>query len=480
MGHDRVTLRTALRSTAPDPPIRATSAHHDHSGGSVTRTRAAAAVGLLVAGAVEVVLAHRTAAPGGILVRRYALLAEIGLWWLAYAGALLCVRALPRRAAVLAVLGLAVVLRLAAVSDKAPLSDDLYRYAWDGVVQSAGIDPYRYPPDAPELAQLRESWLWPPELAGQERQTQINRAGVPTIYPPVAQAWFWLEHQAVPLSARDRGYEAAGLVLDLAVLVALLALLRSAGGDPRAVAVYALAPLPVLEAVQNAHVDVLAVLFVLAAVGLAARRPVASAAALTCAALVKVYPGLLLPLLLRRRGTRVRVAATCVAVAGLAYLPHVLAVGVGVLGYLPGYLQEERYDEGTRYLLVGLLGLRGPVATGVVAVALAGLLAWVLRRDLPLPEAGVCLLLGVFLLLTPVQPWYSLVLLALAVLAGAWRAVPVAAAGYPLFFATILGGPGVAAGRLSYGLAALGLVVAALYRRRARGTRELSAAPGSA
>ena len=445
----------------------------------MNRTRTAAAAGLLVAGAVEVVLAHRTAAPGGILVRRYALLVEIGFWWLAYVAALLCVRALPRRAAVVAVLGLAVVLRLAALSDKAPLSDDLYRYAWDGVVQSAGVDPYRYPPDAPELAQLREPWLWPPELAGQERETQINRPGVPTIYPPVAQAWFWLEHQVVPLEARDRGYEGVGLVLDLAVLAALLALLRSAGHDPRAVAVYALAPLPVLEAVQNAHVDVLAVLFVLAAVGLAARRPAASAAAaLACAALVKVYPGLLLPLLLRRRGTRVRVLATSAAVAGLAYLPHVLAVGVGVLGYLPGYLQEERYDEGTRYLLVGLLGLRGPAATAVVAVALAGLLVWVLRRDLPLPEAGVRLLLGVFLLLTPVQPWYSLLLLALAVPAGAWRAVPVAAAGYPLFFATILDGPGVAAGQVSYGLAALGLAVAGLHRRRAE-RRELSD-PGSA
>ncbi len=440
--------------------------------------------GLLVAGGVEAWLARRTAAPGGILDRRWTLFAEVAGMWAAYVVALVCVRALPRRSAVVLVLGLAVVLRVASVSPKAPLSDDLYRYAWDGLVQSAGIDPYRYPPEAAELRPLREPWLWPPELAGQPRETLLNRPNVPTIYPPVAEAWFWLEHQIVPLSARDEGYQLAGLGLDLAVLAVLLALLRRAGRDPRAVAVYALAPVAVLEAVQNAHVDVLAVLLVLAAVAAGARRPVLATAGLAAAALVKVYPVLLLPLLLRGRGTRLRVVTVAAALAALAYLPHVLAVGPEVVGYLPGYLREERYGEGTRYLLVGLLGLSGTPATAVVALALAGLLAQLLRSDLPLPRAAVRLLAGVFLLTTPVQPWYALLLLALVVLTGDGWAVPLAAAGYPLFFATILDGPAVLAGRLSYGAAALVVAAAAVRSRQARlrqarsGQRTVLPAPG--
>lgn len=428
-----------------------------------------ALLGLLVAGGVEGWLVSRTAAPGGILARRWHLFGEIAGMWVAYAAALACVRHVPRRTAVVVVLGLAVVLRIASISAKAPLSDDLYRYAWDGVVQSAGTDPYRYPPDAEQLRDLRDPWLWPPELADQARETLLNRAGVRTIYPPVAEAWFWLEHQLVPLSAQDEGYELAGLGLDLAVLSALLALLRRAGRDLRAVAVYALAPLAVLEAVQNAHVDVLAVLFVLGAVAAGARRPVLSATALAGAALVKVYPGLLLPLLLRGRGTRARVVAVAAALAGLAYLPHLLAVGLDVLGYLPGYLQEERYDEGSRYLLVGLLGLSGTTATAVVLLALLALLAHLLRGDLPLPQAAVRLLSGVLLLATPVQPWYALLLLALVVLTGDWWAVPLTAAAYPLFFATILDGPAVLAGRLSYGVAALVVLGAAVRDRQRAG-----------
>ncbi len=432
----------------------------------MSRPARAALAGLLLAGFAEAWLAHASAAPGGILTRRWTLFAEVAGMWGAYAVALVCVRGLPRRTAVVAVLALAVVLRLASVSTKAPLSDDLYRYAWDGTVQSAGIDPYRYPPDAGQLRGLREDWLWPPALADQPRQTLLNRPNVPTIYPPVAEAWFWLEHQLVPLSARDQGYELAGLGLDLGVLAALLALLRRAGRDPRAVAVYALAPLAVLEAVQNAHVDVLAVLFVLGAVAAGARRPVLSAAALTGAVLVKVYPALLLPLLLRGRGSRVRVVAVAAALAGLTYLPHVLVVGFDVIGYLPGYLQEERYGEGTRYLLVGLLGLTGTPATVVVVLALGGVSAYLLRSEMPLPQAGVRLLVAVFLLTTPVQPWYALLLLALVVLTGDWWAVPVAVAAYPLFFATILDGPAVTVGRLSYGVAGLVVLAAALGSRQ--------------
>ncbi len=384
------------------------------SGGRPARAAAAGLVGLVAAGLLEAWLARRSAAPGGILDRRGTLAAEVAAMWGAYGLALACLRHVPRRAAVVSVLLLAVVLRLASFSAKAPLSDDLYRYAWDGTVQLSGTDPYRYPPDATELRGLRDDWLWPPELAEKERVTLLNRPGVRTIYPPVAEAWFVVERLVVPQAARDRGYEAAGLLLDLAVLAVLLSLLRRAGRDPRAVALYALAPLPVLEAVQNAHVDVLAVLLVLGAVAAGARRTVLTAVALTAAALVKVYPGLLLALLLRPPRRGLLVAGVAGALTVLAYLPHVLAVGPQVIGYLPGYLQEEHYDEGTRYLLVSLLGLGARSSTAVVAGALLVLLAVLLRARLPFPPAAVRLLAGVLLLTTPVQPWYFLLLLALA------------------------------------------------------------------
>lgn len=416
----------------------------------MNRRTAVLTAGAVLAGGAQVWLAHRTAGPGGILERRYGLLGLIGWWWVAYAIAVLCLVRLPGRWSLALVLLLAIAVRLAALAPKAPLSDDLYRYAWDGVVQTHGIDPYRYPPVADELRALRDPWLFPPGYPGHDG-TQINRPTVRTIYPPVAEAWFAVEHLVVPLSARDLGYERVGLLLDLAVLAVLLALLR----DRRWIALYALAPLPVLEAVQNAHVDVLAVLLTLGAVALAERRrPTAAVAVLALAALTKVYPALLLPLLLRDKGSRVRLAAVFGAVCVAAYLPHVLAVGSQIVGYLPGYLKEERYDSGSRYLLIDLLGLRGAAASAVVLAALAALGLWALRTRLPLPQAATTLMAAVLLLVTPVQPWYALLLLALATLAGAWWAVPITVAAYPLYFGTVLR-DGPLLGRISYGLAAL-------------------------
>ncbi|HSF30266.1 MAG TPA: hypothetical protein VLK82_07320, partial [Candidatus Tectomicrobia bacterium] len=62
------------------------------------------------------------------------------------------------------------------------LSDDIYRYSWDGMVQQAGINPYLYPPEAAELAFLRDDTIFP----------MINRKWALTLYPPGAQLFFWL------------------------------------------------------------------------------------------------------------------------------------------------------------------------------------------------------------------------------------------------------------------------------------------------
>jgi len=44
-----------------------------------------------------------------------------------------------------------------------------------------------------------------------------------------------------------------------------------------------------------------------------------------------------------------------IAATVIVYLPHVLAVGSGVIGFLPGYLHQEGYADGTRFVLLGML-----------------------------------------------------------------------------------------------------------------------------
>ncbi|MGL3108822.1 hypothetical protein [Bradyrhizobium sp. BR 1432] len=79
------------------------------------------------------------------------------------------------------IFGLAIVLRAYVLAFDPLLSNDIYRYVWDGRVQAAGINPYRYFPAHEALASLRDGAILP----------HINRAdSAVTIYPPVAQFFF--------------------------------------------------------------------------------------------------------------------------------------------------------------------------------------------------------------------------------------------------------------------------------------------------
>src|SRR5262249_42509982 len=65
------------------------------------------------------------------------------------------------RTALAVILTTAVLLRIGALTAPVYLSDDIYRYIWDGRVQAAGINPYRYIPTDTHLAPLRDETVYP-------------------------------------------------------------------------------------------------------------------------------------------------------------------------------------------------------------------------------------------------------------------------------------------------------------------------------
>lgn len=449
-------------------------------------------------------LSARIARGGPLLAVRWELMTELAAWAAASLVAGAAAFRLPRRTALVLVLIAGVAMRLAALAGPPTTTDDLHRYSWDGRVQAAGINPYRYTPASTALADLREPWLWPGErpcpLAFRpESCTRINRAGEPTIYPPLAEAWFGAIYRLTGIGARWKPWQVAGLVTDVAVVALLAVGLRRRGRDPRWCALYALSPAAVLEIVNNGHVDGLAILlavaaFVAGAPPTSTARPVAphggrewaAGALLGLAALVKLFPALLVVALVaasvdRRPRALVRIAGGAAAVVVAGYLPHVLQVGTRVVGFLPGYLREEQYDGAGRYLVAGGLGLRGGLA-GILSVAAVGAaVVWVWRRRPPAP-AGAAVLLGTFLLAaSPVQPWYAVTLLAFATLAAEPRWSAVVAAGYPYFFAVILAHPHrTGIGQLAYGLAAGAVAAPWLLRSLRRPARSMEGCPPSA
>lgn len=109
-----------------------------------------------------------------------------------------------------------------------------------------------------------------------------------------------------------------------------------------------------------------------------------------------------------------------------------------MLGFLPQYLSVEGYAEGHRFLLLGLVGLTGAAAKTAAALMIAAAALAVWRTDptrVPVERAALWLVGTAFLVATPAQPWYAVLLVVLAVLAGCLEWIAVAIGPYVLYMA---------------------------------------------
>ena len=338
----------------------------------------------------------------------------------------------PTRLATLVVAGGA-LLQLVALTHSPQTSDDDYRYIWDGKVQLSGTDPYRYTPASTALTPLRSEPIFgtggPCTYQIPGTCTAINRPAVHTIYPPVAEAAFTTVRL---LSFGGRGLQFPfQLVAALGCCAISLLLARralSCGEPVWTVAVWSWCPVVVYEFGNNAHIDWLAVLLVVLGFNAYAAGHLKQTGVLIGAAIAtKLYPGLVLVSLLRRRP--LLMLALSLGFVALTYVPHVIAVGSSVIGYLPGYLHEEGYSTGNHILLLGQV-LPHPLDTVVGVLVVAATATWAWRcTDHAVPENTAAVLMAIALLVaTPRYGWYAALLVALIVMSRRIEWIPVALA----------------------------------------------------
>ncbi len=317
------------------------------------------------------------------------------------------------------------------------LSDDVYRFRWDGLLVAHGANPFRYRPaeiiadgarralpDGPGRAQAL------PEL--QQLYRLLNSPHYYSVYPPVCQAVFGAVAWLAPTS--QHGFE-VGLRLVLlaaeAGTAALLLLLLAHWGRPRAHALrYLLHPLVVVELGGNLHVEGLALGFTLLLLWLLVRgRRPAAAGALALAVATKLLPLLVLPLLVRRLGRArfVRLAAMTVGGVALLFAPFITRALLANIGNsLELYFHRFEFNASvyyglravgywlTSYNQIAVLGPALALLSGLLALALA----WRERRPRlqTLPAALLLTLTAYFLLATTVHPWYLTLLVGLGAL----------------------------------------------------------------
>jgi hypothetical protein len=369
--------------------------------------------------------------------------------WLLFAAAYFVLRKVPLRAAVTLIIVGSVAVGGAALLAPPNTSTDSARYAWDGIVQDAGISPYDYAATSPALAHLRPEWLFPaPTIhadgtatcSGSRIQTSyepgtktvvctaLNRGRAHTIYPPTSELLFAGIRLVTGPGAQYWPMQVVGFILSLAILGMLLLALRRRGLDPRWAALWGWCPLVATEAITNSHVDTLGALLLLGATLLASSgRRWSAGFALGAAIAAKLIPVIGAPALLRRQPWKIVLAS--VGIFLLLYVPYILASGIKVLGYLPMYLSEEGFDDGSRFALITPF-FKGITATGIAGALILVVAVLVWRKTNPAsPWLGQVVMIGTTLLIvSPRYAWYSLLLVPMVAMSGRWEWLSVALA----------------------------------------------------
>lgn len=326
----------------------------------------------------------------------------------------------------------AIAFRAVLVPQRPYLSADVYRYVWDGRVQAAGVNPYRYVPDDPSLSSLRDDTIF--KNISREDQQWLSP------YPPVAQGLFLLVSLVRPLSVT--AFKAAMSSFDLITVLLLMLVLARSGIDPARAIIFAWHPLIIFEAAHSGHIESAFIAFLaLALLTWSSNKYALTGVALALAMLVKFYPVFLLPVFIiakrddlkghslledKRPGPRsallgaaadrrnLAMLAAFVVTVALAYVPY-LGAGRNLFGFLNGYIEEEGFvHSGARYFALYVLRRLVAIPTEAFLIfagtcLLTGLLWWCFKskRNVVDVARGATAVIGLYLILTtPRYAWY--------------------------------------------------------------------------
>jgi hypothetical protein len=409
----------------------------------------------------------------GFLVERSDTASLLLLYSLAFAAYLLCYRLAQTPRQVKQLLVVAVLVRAVLVPAMPNLSDDIYRFVWDGRLLAQGYDPFAYLPSEIIAGKGNVTALG----IDQALYDQLNSPDYYTIYPPVNQAVFalaaWLSPTSVrgsaivirliifaaelltlwllwqllntePYSRRQtrndeygpsHGRSETARTSSFSIRHSLFDILFKRGSHPkasiyqpppRAILIYALNPLVIIELTGNLHFEALMITFVLGSVYLLRQQKlILSGVALALAVCTKLVPLIFLPLYLRRLGWKR--AALFYAVVGITtvalFLPLVtLELLSGMRDSVGLYFQKFEFNASVYYLIreigfyrkgYNIIQSAGPwLAIGTFLL----IIVYTLLERQHLLLASFSWVWLIFLLLsTTVHPWYLTPLLAFSV-----------------------------------------------------------------
>ena len=300
-------------------------------------------------------------------------------------------------------LGAGLLARIVLIPTAPTLSEDVYRYLWDGTLVAHGMNPYPHAPSDRALQHLDGALL-----------QHLNHADVPTIYPPAAQLLFGAVARVSPTPI---SWKLLLFLLESALVLALLKLLRSRGLPRERLLLYYWNPLLLVESFGSGHVDLAATAFLMVALWLYDMRTQRRAGiAFAIAVMTKYVPALLIPRLIRQgKWLLLLVAAVAAAVIATPFLEAGGALTTG----LRIYARHWEFNSALYHLLHRAIENELTVRKILALLGLAATLVIAWRARSITGAAFACFVS--FLLLSPtVFPWYAVAVVALLPLHPDW------------------------------------------------------------
>ena len=283
----------------------------------------------------------------------------------------------------------ALLFRFAVLWCEPSLSEDFYRYRWDGKVQVAHHGPYDFPPRAPELQSLRDEYY-----------DRINHKEFRTPYSAFAETLF---HLFALVSTNVIAFKFFLVIFDVFLLEIIRRLLQKEKKSAAWLLVYAWHPLPIIEFAGSGHMDIVGIcLLFLSYLLLYHRQTALSGVMFAAAVLTKYLPGLLLPWLMKQGKWKFAIAG---GMAGLLLLLIYYSPDWIMFSGVLSYYKKWRFNDSLFGFLYVWLGGAEParIAGMVFTVLVAG---FCLAAKFSFYRSAFIVFGAVILFSPVVHPWY--------------------------------------------------------------------------
>ncbi len=190
-------------------------------------------------------------------------------------------------------IGIGILFRFAFICSIPILSDDYFRFIWDGQLLSNGLNPFDLVPNSVELDFPNKAEL----LNG------MNSPNYFTVYPPIAQMVYWISAKISPNSIMGSVIVIRSILFlaEIVVVILLPRVLALLKINQKNALWYILNPLVIVELCGNLHFEGLVVFFLLLAIYmLALNKSKLASVAWALASATKLIPILLLPIIIRK------------------------------------------------------------------------------------------------------------------------------------------------------------------------------------